>query len=68
MYTCDRTTSIEVEWNIGKDWRPRSDAKECPPVLQISAVGNLYDCKYMSDCRSRGSEFNPDPVPYFHVY
>ena len=26
----------------------------------LSAVGN------MSDCRSRGSKFDPSPVPYFH--
>ena len=25
----------------------------------------MTDCRYMSDCRSRGREFDPGPVPYF---
>ena len=28
-----------------------------------SAVGNVY----VSDCRSRDRDFNPDQVPYFRV-
>ena len=31
-----------------------------------SAVGNMSDYRCMSDCRSRGREFDPGPVPYFH--
>ena len=31
-----------------------------------SAVGNVSDCRYVSYCRSRGREFQPRPVPYFH--
>ena len=31
-----------------------------------SAVGNVSSYRCVSDCRSRGSEFNPGPVPYFH--
>ena len=30
-----------------------------------SAVGNMYDCRYVSDSRSRGRMFNPRPFPYF---
>ena len=30
-----------------------------------SAVGNVSGYRYMSDCRSRGHEFDPGPVPYF---
>ena len=30
-----------------------------------SAVGNVSGYRYMSDCRSRGREFDPSPVPYF---
>ena len=30
-----------------------------------SAVGNVSDCRYLSDCRSRGPEFDPGPVPFF---
>ena len=26
----------------------------------------MSDCRYVSDCRSRGREFDPGPVPYFH--
>ena len=31
-----------------------------------SAVGNVSDYRCVSDCRSRGREFDPGPVPYFH--
>ena len=34
------------------------------------AVGNMSDCRYVSDCKSRGHEFkldDPCPVPYFSV-
>ena len=30
-----------------------------------SAVGNVSGNRCESDCRSRGREFDPDPVPYF---
>ena len=30
-----------------------------------SAVGNVSGNIYESDCRSRGREFDPGPVPYF---
>ena len=30
-----------------------------------SAVGNMSGYRCMSDCRSRGREFDPGPVPYF---
>ena len=30
-----------------------------------SAVGNVFDYRCVSDCRSRGCEFDPGPVPYF---
>ena len=30
-----------------------------------SAVGNVSGYRCMSDCRSRGCEFDPGPVPYF---
>ena len=30
-----------------------------------SAVSNVSDCRYVSDCRSRGHEFDPSPAPYF---
>ena len=30
-----------------------------------SAVGNVSGYRCVSDCRSRGREFHPGPVPYF---
>ena len=30
-----------------------------------SAVGNVSGYRCVSDCRSRGREFDPSPVPYF---
>ena len=30
-----------------------------------SAVGNVSGFRCVYDCRSRGSEFDPGPVPYF---
>ena len=32
---------------------------------QCSTVGNTSDCRCVSDCGSRGREFDPGPVPYF---
>ena len=31
-----------------------------------SAVRNMSGCRYVSDCRSRGREFDPHLVPYFN--
>ena len=30
-----------------------------------SAIGNVSGYRCVSDCRSRGREFDPGPVPYF---
>ena len=30
-----------------------------------STVGNVSGYRCVSDCRSRGREFDPGPVPYF---
>ena len=30
-----------------------------------SAVGNVSGYRCVSDCKSRGCEFDPGPVPYF---
>ena len=30
-----------------------------------SAVGNVSDCRYVSNCRYSGCEFDPGPDPYF---
>ena len=39
---------------------------ECSPFAgPRSAVGNVSGYRCVSDCRSRGREFDPGPVPYF---
>ena len=35
-------------------------------MSQKSAVGNVSDYRFASDCRSRGHMFDPGPVPYCH--
>ena len=32
---------------------------------RVAAVGNISGCRRLSDCRSRGWEFDLGPVPYF---
>ena len=42
--------------------------KFCQKVLPTgprSAVSNVSGFRCVSDCRSRGREFDPGPVPYF---
>ena len=34
-------------------------------ALPHSAVGNVSGYRCVSDCNSRGREFDPGPVPYF---
>ena len=34
-------------------------------TVPCSAVGNVSGNRCESDCRSRGREFDPGPVPYF---
>ena len=42
-----------------------NDMLPSPHAGPHSAVGNVSDYRCVSDCRSRGREFDPDPVPYF---
>ena len=37
----------------------------CMSAGPRSAVGNVSGYRCVSDCRSRGREFDPHPVPYF---
>ena len=40
-------------------------------VLRVNTLrksmnfGNMPDCRYVSDCRSRDCKFNPGQIPYF---
>ena len=36
------------------------------PTGPRSTVGNVSGYRCVSDCRSRGCELDPGPVPYFH--
>ena len=49
---------------IIKNYYPACEEKNHIARLH-SAVGNVSDCRYVSDCRSRGHKFDPGPVPYF---
>ena len=40
--------------------------KSC--LIRVSAVGNVSGYRCVTDCRSRGREFDPGPVPYFRGY
>ena len=35
------------------------------PGRVAQSVGNVSGNRFESDCRSRGHEFDPGPVPYF---
>ena len=48
---------------LEKQRSPRSDCFF--PTVPHNAVGNVSDCRYVSDCRFRGQEFDPGKVPYF---
>ena len=40
-------------------------ARQTRGTGQRCAVGNVSGYRCMSDCRFRGREFDPGPVPYF---
>ena len=48
----------------GRWWSAYSATLIIPPGPR-SAVGNVSGYRCVSDCRSRGREFDPGPVPYF---
>ena len=49
-------------WVQGKSNKPPSPSRGTGPR---SAVGNVSGYRCVSDCRSRGRQFDPGPVPYF---
>ena len=49
--------------NVGPDMDP--DCLHSDRARPRSAVGNVSGYRCVSDCRSRGREFDPGPVPYF---
>ena len=65
-----------MHWNLTKGGQANVGPSFClclglglPRVTQVtgprSAVGNVSGYRCVSDCRSRGREFDPGPVPYF---
>ena len=46
------------------DGKKKSSRPNEPLTGPGSAVGNLFDYRCQSDCRSRGPEFDPGQVPY----
>ena len=42
-----------------------SKCSDQPATGPRSAVGNVSGYRCVSDCRSKGREFDPGPVPYF---
>ena len=47
-------------------WFTRYSLHHCSASNPRSAVGNVSGYRCVSDCNSRGREFDPGPVPYFH--
>ena len=54
-----------IEDNYGKYW-PLFERPLTLPTGSPSAVGNVSGYRCMSDCRSRGREFDPCPVTIDH--
>ena len=58
------TVPCQTEWslNFGKGL---GQAEGSQAAFPRSAIGNVSGYRCMSDCRSRGREFDPGPGPYF---
>ena len=57
---------IQMTGALSEDYRPYSLGFITPGRLcSQTRIGNVSGYRCVSDCRSRGREFDPDPVPYF---
>ena len=60
---------VHIVCKIDKNKNRRESRRKEPDWREIagprSAVGNVSGYRCVSDCRSRGREFDPGPVPYF---
>ena len=54
---------VSILWVLGVQKQIRRHRMNCAGPR--SAVGNVSGYRCVSDCRSRGCEFDPGPVPYF---
>ena len=59
--SCAQMLHIEIASTI-QAWCRKYETVVAGPR---SAVGNVSGYRCVSDCRSRGREFDPGPVPYF---
>ena len=68
-YDLDRFPSDDISrvlfWFNQKWFYSDFSIKSCV-IGPRSAVGNVSGYRCVSDCNSRGREFDPGPVPYFH--
>ena len=71
FYQCVKTF-LTFPWTNQKHRRKKykniqldltSRIENCVCTGPLSAVGNMSDCRYMSDCRSRGRDFYSPPPP-----
>ena len=51
--------------NFEHYWPAKKALTNSPVAGPHSAVGNVSGYRCVSDCRSRGREFDPGPAPYF---
>ena len=49
----------------GKSRKNLAEHHSMVSYISQSAVGNVSGYRCVSDCKSRGREFDPGPVPYF---
>ena len=57
---------VIAHYPLNREWWILAKLKIIYHTGLRSAVGNVSEWRYVSDCRSRGCEFDPGPVPYFH--
>ena len=55
---------IQMTGALSEDYRPLGFITPGRLCSQ-TRIGNVSGYRCVSDCRSRGREFDPDPVPYF---
>ena len=53
------------KWSVWADTEVVINRVKADQTVGLSAVGNVSGYRCVSDCRSRGREFDPGPVPYF---
>ena len=56
---------IDVKWTFSMARQHAVIVNKYQYTGLRSAVGNVSGYRCVSDCNSRGREFDPGPVPYF---